>query len=104
MNFVLPNGVITAAYIIASVFFILSLGGLSHQESARRGNWFGIIGMTIVIHVFIQQIGPAITIAVTWRCAAIQRIRIQLRFQIVANAVTISIFIAVITNTITICV
>jgi len=42
-------GLITAAYIIASVLFILALGGLSNQETARRGNIYGIIGMTIAI-------------------------------------------------------
>ena len=43
------DGVITASYIIAALCFILSLAGLSKQESAERGNWFGIIGMTLVI-------------------------------------------------------
>ena len=43
------EGMITIAYIVASILFILSLGGLSNQESARRGNTFGIIGMTIAI-------------------------------------------------------
>mgnify|MGYP000005109592 CR=1 FL=1 len=42
-------GIITSAYIAASVLFILSLGGLSNQESARRGNLFGILGMAIAI-------------------------------------------------------
>ncbi len=43
------SGMVTAAYIIAAIFFILSLAGLSNQETARRGNWFGIAGMTIAI-------------------------------------------------------
>ena len=36
---------VTVSYIAATILFILSLGGLSHPESARRGNLFGIIGM-----------------------------------------------------------
>lgn len=43
------GGTISAAYIIAAILFILSLAGLSNQESSRRGNWYGIIGMTIAI-------------------------------------------------------
>lgn len=38
-----------AAYLFASILFILSLGGLSSQESAKRGVLFGIIGMVIAI-------------------------------------------------------
>ena len=50
-------GIISAAYISASILFILSLGGLSNQESARRGNLFGIAGMAIAIiaTVFSRQ-------------------------------------------------
>ena len=40
---------VTVAYIFASVLFILSLGGLSNQETARRGNLYGIIGMAIAL-------------------------------------------------------
>jgi len=39
----------SVAYIAASVLFILSLGGLSNQESARRGNLYGILGMILAI-------------------------------------------------------
>jgi len=45
----MSEGLITAAYIIAAILFIASLNGLSSQESAKRGNIFGIIGMTIAI-------------------------------------------------------
>ncbi len=43
------QGLVTMAYISASVLFILSLGGLSNQETARRGNIYGIVGMAIAI-------------------------------------------------------
>ncbi|MCK5818764.1 MAG: NAD(P)(+) transhydrogenase (Re/Si-specific) subunit beta, partial [Psychromonas sp.] len=45
----MSEGFITASYIIASILFIASLNGLSSQESAKNGNVFGIIGMTIAI-------------------------------------------------------
>ncbi len=43
----MSNNLLTVAYIAASALFILSLGGLSNQESARKGNVYGIIGMAI---------------------------------------------------------
>jgi H+-translocating NAD(P) transhydrogenase subunit beta len=45
----MPQSLVTLAYLAAGVLFILSLSGLSAQESARRGNWFGIVGMGIAI-------------------------------------------------------
>jgi NAD(P) transhydrogenase subunit beta len=42
-------GIVTVSYIAATVLFILALGGLSNQETARRGNWYGIVGMTIAL-------------------------------------------------------
>ncbi|RDX36235.1 Re/Si-specific NAD(P)(+) transhydrogenase subunit beta [Vibrio campbellii] len=42
-------GLVQAAYIIAALFFILSLAGLSKQESARKGNYYGIAGMVIAL-------------------------------------------------------
>ncbi|MGB5690054.1 MAG: Re/Si-specific NAD(P)(+) transhydrogenase subunit beta [Woeseiaceae bacterium] len=42
-------GIVTVSYIIATILFILALGGLSNQETARRGNWYGIIGMGIAL-------------------------------------------------------
>ncbi|MCB9758646.1 MAG: NAD(P)(+) transhydrogenase (Re/Si-specific) subunit beta [Alphaproteobacteria bacterium] len=40
---------LTIAYLTAGVLFILSLGGLSTQETSRRGNIYGIVGMTIAV-------------------------------------------------------
>jgi NAD(P) transhydrogenase subunit beta len=42
-------GIVTAAYIAASVLFILSLGGLNNQESAKRAVWYGIAGMALAV-------------------------------------------------------
>ncbi len=49
-------GFTTAAYVVAAVLFILSLGGLSGQESAKRAVWYGITGMALA--VFATLIGP----------------------------------------------
>lgn len=46
-------GIMTASYIGASALFIMALGGLSHQESARRGNIYGMLGMALAIAVTI---------------------------------------------------
>ncbi len=45
----MTQSLITIAYIAASALFILSLGGLSQQETARRGNMYGIAGMVIAL-------------------------------------------------------
>ncbi|HEX3101536.1 MAG TPA: NAD(P)(+) transhydrogenase (Re/Si-specific) subunit beta, partial [Pyrinomonadaceae bacterium] len=45
----MTQSLITIAYIAASALFILSLGGLSQQTTARRGNLYGIIGMLIAL-------------------------------------------------------
>jgi NAD(P) transhydrogenase subunit beta len=45
----MSSGLVTVSYIGAAILFILSLGGLSHQETARRGNVYGMIGMAIAI-------------------------------------------------------
>ncbi len=45
----MKQSLITIAYIAASALFILSLGGLSRQETARRGNLYGILGMLIAL-------------------------------------------------------
>jgi len=55
----MSSNLATVAYIAATILFILSLGGLSHPETARRGNLFGIIGMTIA--VLATVFGPRVT-------------------------------------------
>ena len=52
-------GLTSAAYIAASVLFILSLGGLSNQESAKRAVWYGIVGMGVA--VFATVFGPGVS-------------------------------------------
>ena len=42
-------GIVSAAYIAAAILFILSLGGLSGQESAKRAVWYGIVGMALAV-------------------------------------------------------
>ena len=37
------------AYLVSGVFFVLSLSGLSKQETARKGNFYGILGMGLAI-------------------------------------------------------
>ncbi len=49
----------TVSYIAATILFILSLGGLSHPETSRRGNVYGIIGMTLA--VLATVFGPHVT-------------------------------------------
>ncbi len=45
----MSQGIVTMSYIAASILFILSLSGLSKQETARRGNYYGMAGMAIAI-------------------------------------------------------
>ena len=49
----------TVAYLGAAILFVLSLGGLSNPETSRRGNLYGVIGMTIA--VLATVIGPRVT-------------------------------------------
>jgi NAD(P) transhydrogenase subunit beta len=51
-------GMVTTAYIIAAVLFILALAGLSQQESAKRGIWYGIVGMGIALAATL--LGPKV--------------------------------------------
>ncbi|MGB2464162.1 MAG: NAD(P)(+) transhydrogenase (Re/Si-specific) subunit beta, partial [Candidatus Puniceispirillaceae bacterium] len=56
----LSENIVTALYIAASVLFILSLGGLSGQESAKRAVWYGIAGMALAVLGTI--FGPSVVI------------------------------------------
>jgi NAD(P) transhydrogenase subunit beta len=55
----MSEGIVNAAYIAAAVLFILSLGGLSNQESAKRAVWYGIVGMAIAVVATV--FGPQVT-------------------------------------------
>ena len=50
---------VRALYIGATILFVLTLGGLSHQESSRKGNMYGMIGMTVAI--IATLLGPYVT-------------------------------------------
>lgn len=54
----MSQGLLSAAYIIAGVLFVFALAGLSKQESARRGNKFGMVGMAIALVATILTIDP----------------------------------------------
>ncbi len=59
----MSEGLTQAAYVVAALFFILSLAGLSKQESAKTGNYYGIAGMAIALlaTIFAQD-----TQSLTW--------------------------------------
>ncbi len=55
----MSEGIITVSYIAATILFILALSGLSHQETARKGNAYGMIGMAIAIIATVAA--PSVT-------------------------------------------
>ena len=64
------DNLVAVAYIAAAILFILSLGGLSNPETSRRGNLYGIVGMTIA--VLATVFGPRVTAAgVPWIVGAL---------------------------------
>jgi H+-translocating NAD(P) transhydrogenase subunit beta len=66
----MSEGLATVAYIGATILFILSLGGLSHPETARRGNLFGMAGMALA--VIATVLGPRVTAAgIPWIVGAL---------------------------------
>jgi H+-translocating NAD(P) transhydrogenase subunit beta len=54
----MPETLVTIAYLAAGILFIFSLGGLSAQESARRGNFYGMLGMAIGL--LVTTFGPRV--------------------------------------------
>ncbi|MCP4702836.1 MAG: Re/Si-specific NAD(P)(+) transhydrogenase subunit beta [Gammaproteobacteria bacterium] len=77
------NSLSIAAYLGASVLFILSLGGLSNQETARRGNIYGIIGMVIAIvaTVMLDKVDGYTIIAICMAIGLIVGISIAMRVE-----------------------
>ena len=66
----MSSNLATAAYIAATILFILSLGGLSNPETSRRGNSYGILGMAIA--VLATVFGPRVTAAgIPWIIGAL---------------------------------
>ena len=58
----MPVGLVTVSYIGSIILFILALGGLSNPETSRRGNAYGITGMTIA--VLATVLGPQVNVYV----------------------------------------
>ncbi len=72
-------GITQAAYISAAILFILALGGLSGQESAKRAVWYGIVGMALAVvatvfgpdsgHLWLVFVMFAIAAVIGWQVA-----------------------------------
>jgi NAD(P) transhydrogenase subunit beta len=73
---------VALAYLVASVLFIFALKGLSHPESARRGNLFGILGMLIAVLTTLaltRSIGPIVLgVAIGGAIGAVVARRVQM--------------------------
>jgi NAD(P) transhydrogenase subunit beta len=66
----MSSSMVSVSYVAAIILFILSLGGLSHPESSRRGNLYGMIGMAIA--VLATMFGPSVTPAgIPWIVGAL---------------------------------
>jgi NAD(P) transhydrogenase subunit beta len=60
----MSSGLVSVAYVVASVLFILSLGGLSHQESSRRGNLYGVAGILIALVATMASVSDSGLVAI----------------------------------------
>ncbi len=57
----MPASLGTVTYVVAAILFVMSLRGLSHQESARRGNLLGVVGMLVAVAVTLVALAlPAV--------------------------------------------
>ncbi|WP_295503210.1 Re/Si-specific NAD(P)(+) transhydrogenase subunit beta [Limnohabitans sp. Rim8] len=66
----MSSSLATVAYLGAAILFILSLGGLSNPESSRRGNLYGVVGMTLAVLATI--FGPRVAAdGIPWIIAAL---------------------------------
>ncbi|MGZ5006691.1 MAG: Re/Si-specific NAD(P)(+) transhydrogenase subunit beta [Methylobacter sp.] len=55
----MSHSLVTMSYIVATILFIFSLSGLSNQETARKGNYYGMLGMAIAI--IATALSPAVS-------------------------------------------
>ena len=76
-------GIVSAAYIAAAVLFILALGGLSGQESAKRAVWYGIAGMALAVlaTVFSPDVANVWVIAVMVAAGSVAGWYVAMRVQ-----------------------
>src|SRR5690606_1786548 len=76
-------GIVIAAYVVAAVLFILCLGGLSGQESAKRAVWYGIAGMALAVGaaVFTPGVGNHWLIAAMLVVGAVLGYLVAIRVQ-----------------------
>ncbi len=79
----MSEGLVTAAYILAALLFIFSLAGLSKQETARMGNKFGIIGMTIALiaTVLLVDVQSMVYILVAMLIGSLVGVRLALKVE-----------------------
>lgn len=80
----MSNGLVTAAYIISAILFILSLAGLSKQETARNGNKFGIVGMTIALIatiLYVNNIQSIIYILIAMLIGSLIGVRLAVKVE-----------------------
>ncbi len=88
----MSSGLTTAAYLAAGALFILSLSGLSHPESARRGNLYGMVGMFVAIVATVSMtavtnyalIAPAMIIGAAIGLVVARRVAMTAMPQLVA--------------------